>query len=82
MFFRNGDEKYLAIYDNSTGYVELFSENGGHFGYDLSRNRLAYGSGTNDPLTVKRILRLGLKPLTRGTELIKRNTHENKTKWK
>ncbi len=57
MFFKNGGDQYLALYDNARGYVELFSESGGCFGYDSSRNRWANGEGPNDPLAVKRILR-------------------------
>lgn len=57
MFFKNAGEGYLALYDNSRGYVELFSASGGCFGYDSSRNRWANGQGPNDPLAVKRILR-------------------------
>jgi hypothetical protein len=56
-FFKNGGEQYLALYDNSRGYVELFSYSGGCFGYDSSSNRWANGEGPNDPLAVKRILR-------------------------
>lgn len=49
-FFSNGDERFLALYDNSRGYVELFSQNGGCFGYDSGRNRWANAIAPNKPL--------------------------------
>jgi hypothetical protein len=55
--------RFLALYDNSRGYVELFSGNGGCFGYDSSRNRWANGEGPNDPLAVKRVLRPWIESL-------------------
>jgi hypothetical protein len=61
--FKNGAERYLALYDNSLGYVEMFSESGGCFGYDSSQNRWANGEGPNDPLTVKRFLRPWIESL-------------------
>jgi hypothetical protein len=62
-FFKNGAERYLLLYDNSRGYVELFSESGGCFGYDSSRNRWASGEGPNDPLVVKQFLRPWIESL-------------------
>lgn len=62
-FFNIGAERYLVLYDNSRGYVELFSESGGCFGYDSSRNRWASGEGPNDPLTVKQFLRPWIESL-------------------
>jgi hypothetical protein len=63
LFFTNGAEHYLALYDNSRGYVELFSGSGGCFGYDSSRNRWSSGEGPNDPLAVKRLLRPWIESL-------------------
>jgi len=62
-FFKNGAEQYLVLYDNARGYVELFSESGGCFGYDSSRNRWASGEGPNDPLAVKQFLRPWIESL-------------------
>ena len=56
-FFDNGTERFLALYDNSRGYVELFGENGGCFGYDASRNRWAHGVAPEKPLILKKALR-------------------------
>jgi SWIM zinc finger len=62
-FFNSGTEQFLAIYDNTRGYVELYSEHGGCFGYDSSRNRWANGQGPSNPLAVKRILRPWIRSL-------------------
>ena len=56
-FFHSGTERFLAIYDNTRGYVEVYGENGGCFGYDSGHNRWASGQGPSNPLAVKRILR-------------------------
>ena len=55
--FSNGDEQFLALYDNSRGYVELFGQQSGCFGYDVGRNRWASGIAPNKPLELKRMLR-------------------------
>jgi len=62
-FFDNGNERFLALYDNSRGYVELFSENGGCFGYDSSGNRWAHGVGPEKPSILKRALRPWIESL-------------------
>jgi hypothetical protein len=62
-FFSNESERLLAVYDNERGYVELFGENGGCFGYDQIRNRWAHGEGPDSPLVVKKDLRPWIESL-------------------
>jgi len=62
-FFDNGKERFLAVYDNTCGYVQLYGENDECFGYDSMRNRWGWGAGPNNPLEVKRKLRPWIESL-------------------
>ncbi len=62
-FLDSGTERFLAIYDNTRGYVELYGEKGGCFGYALNRNRWANGFAPSNPLAIKRVLRPWIRSL-------------------
>jgi hypothetical protein len=62
-FLENGEEKFLAVYDNANGYVQLFGEKGGCYGYDSMQNRWGWGQGPDHPLEVKRKLRPWIEAL-------------------
>jgi hypothetical protein len=62
-FFDNGEQQFLAVYDNSSGYVQLYGENGECHGYDSVRNRWGWGEGPRHPLIVKAKLRPWIQSL-------------------
>jgi hypothetical protein len=41
--FSNGESNFLALYDVSRGYVQLYHPEGSQFGYDSRQNRWGWG---------------------------------------
>jgi hypothetical protein len=41
--FSNGESNFLALYDVSRGYVQLYDPEGSQFGYDSRQNRWGWG---------------------------------------
>jgi hypothetical protein len=64
-FFSNGESDFLALYDTSRGYVQLYGPPDApvQIGYDSSRNRWSHGTGPNNPLVIKKTLRPWIKAL-------------------
>ncbi|MHB1022394.1 MAG: hypothetical protein ACYC46_04255 [Acidobacteriaceae bacterium] len=60
-WFSNGVSKFLGLYDISRGYVQLYEApemlGAVQYGYDVKRNRWAWGQGPEHPLVVKKELR-------------------------
>lgn len=57
--FSNGKDEFLAFYDVTRGYVQLYGplQSCQQFGYDHRINRWSWGTGPENPMAIKKTMR-------------------------
>ncbi len=63
--FSNGIDDYLAFYDLSRGYIQLYGplRSCEQYGYELQTNRWGWGDGPENPMAIKKQMRPWAKAL-------------------